>query len=104
MKHYNLGNLSTFNKRDEEYKMLDTLAMALTQVSPNCYRYDISDCYVDYGSNYMWTTVIGVSSNGDTWQAINPKEWIDYLNKDISLEDLVDEWLHNINNPDRIRE
>ena len=103
MKHYNLGNLSTFNKRDEEYKMLDTLAMALTQVSPNCYRYDIYDCYVA-SSNHMWTTVIGVDLNGDIWQAINPREWIDYLNKDISLEDLVDEWLHDTNNPDRIRE
>lgn len=69
----------TIEYKSDEYKRLEAVAKMLEAISPNGYRYEVEDCYFDYGQEWMWTTIIA-HNDADTgllsrWQAIDPKEW-----------------------------
>lgn len=46
-----------------------------SMLSPNGYVYRIGNTYFDDGQDWEWTTLIAHEGNGDTHQALNPREW-----------------------------
>lgn len=68
----------TFKRNDREWKNLNAVAKMLEALSENGYRYEVEDCYFDYGQNWMWTTIIchkGGSGMLDSWQVGCPRDW-----------------------------
>lgn len=89
MKRYKQGDQRTFTSDMEEYKNLEDFAAMLTDRSPNKHVYKIVDVYFDIGLDWMWTTII---DNTTDCQVLNPRMWIDIVNRDISYRDLVNEF------------
>lgn len=64
----------------QEYMNLKRAANILTTMSdkPEIY-YTVEDCYLDFGSDWMWTTIIAHNAEEtgvlSSWQAINPRQW-----------------------------
>lgn len=63
-------------KETRECRKLESVASALEAFSKHGYKYWVGDCYLDFGSGWMWTTVIRNSDFKDTnVQVLNPREW-----------------------------
>ena len=62
-------------KGSDEYKRLETVAKVLEIFSKNKRRYWVGDCYLDYGSGWMWTTILRNSDSGTDVQVLSPREW-----------------------------
>lgn len=67
----------TLLKSEKAYRRLEMVAMALTFDSPNNARYEVEDCYLDFGQNWMWTTI--VRHGYKECQVLSPKEWDDIM-------------------------
>ena len=70
------------------YTALEFAAAALTFASPGHVRYKVQDVYFDYGQNWMWTTIVAERPNGDSWQALYPRDWEKLVTSD-SIIDIV---------------
>lgn len=57
-----------------EYKNLEWVAATLAVLSPNNAVYTVKDTYLDYGSGWLWTEIIRLSSFGGV-QVLSPREW-----------------------------
>lgn len=60
-----------------EYKNLEAVAKMLEAVSPNEAIYEVSDCYFDYGQNWMWTTILRFGFR--ECQILSPRQWEEIL-------------------------
>lgn len=69
-----------------EYNKLVMVAKMLTFDSPTKATYYVDDTYLDYGANWMWTTIIARRSNGDEWQALCPREWKEIMEATNTME------------------
>lgn len=58
----------------------------LEAVSEKGIRYEVKDCYLDYGQNWIWTTIIAHESDDRRYQALSPRQW-----KDICLATTISE-------------
>ena len=76
-----MGSNKLLNKPEDRAKMKE-LSEALKQAGLNN---KVEDGYEDYGANMQWTNL---TSDG-TW-VLNPREWMDYMNGNKSLEETVD--------------
>jgi len=69
----------TIGRSTQEYKNLMAAAKLLEAVSESGYRYEVENCYFDYGQDWMWTTIIAHNDKEEgvlsSWQAVNPKQW-----------------------------
>lgn len=69
----------TIGRSTQEYKNLMAAAKLLEAVSESGYRYEVENCYFDYGQDWMWTTIIAYNDKEEgvlsSWQAVNPKQW-----------------------------
>lgn len=79
-------------KREEnpvEYSNLEKVANILTALSESI-RYEVKDCYLDFGLNWMWTTIIANDPNESgvlsSWQAINPRQWREIIESESDCE------------------
>jgi len=63
----------TLVKDYPEYRRLEAVAKLLEVFSKNGYKYRVDDCYLDYGSGWMWTTIIRGGEHG--CQVLDPVEW-----------------------------
>ena len=63
------------------------LRMASEEMTKNSTKgttFTVNDCYFDLGQNWMWTTIIAHRPDGQSWQALNPRDYEKILfSKDI---------------------
>ena len=104
MKKWNLGSDKVLSVGSTEYEKLLDLIQKLNKNESNrndrIGRYYIQDCWEDYGAKMKWTTVLyakynKTSNDFHSVQILNPKQWIDLANGDITVENLADEILKN---------
>lgn len=74
-------------QNEKEYGKLQIVAKALELASPNNERYWVEDTYLDFGQDWMWTTICGESKWGGH-QVLNPREWNEIMMAE-SLHDLA---------------
>lgn len=63
----------------KEFKKLDLMAKVLTGMSATGTVYFVGNTYLDLGQDWMWTTIIAHTPNGDSYQALSPREWEEVL-------------------------
>ena len=63
----------TLNEFEREYTKLELVAKALEMASPNNAKYHVEDVYLDFGQNWMWTTI--VRRGYRECQVLTPREW-----------------------------
>ena len=82
----------TYSRNDREWKNLNAVAKMLESVSKNGYRYEVEDCYFDFGQNWMYTTVICHNPNAtgllSSWQVGCPRDWENIVEAE-TIEDLA---------------
>ena len=96
-------------KDEDAYKKLDAVAKSLTKKSPNEYTYYVDDTYLDFGSNYKWTTILVDTSSPLNqfeagYQALNPLEWEDIVNSNKTADEMADKILADEFCPDKPKE
>lgn len=64
----------TLARSESAYKNISAVAAMLTAFSPNGYEYKVENVYLDFGQNWMWTTITRESKWGGV-QVLNPREW-----------------------------
>lgn len=74
------------HETEPEYKKLQIVAQMLTYDSVHRAAYTVEDVYLDYGQNWMWTTICRIGYAG--CQVLSPREWEDIMNAQ-SLEELL---------------
>lgn len=92
-------------KDTEAFEKLKKASELLVEKSPNKYKYRVGDTYLDFGSDYQWTTIIAYKQDGSSYQALNPVQWEEIVNSksDNELEKAVIDVLKDRFNPDRKR-
>lgn len=61
-------------KHDEQaFKNMVAVAGLLTALSPNNAQYLVRDVYLDFGQDWMWTTIIRRGYHD--CQVLSPREW-----------------------------
>jgi hypothetical protein len=60
----------TLQTNTREYKNLKAVASMLEALSPNGYKYEVKDVYLDFGQDWMWTTIIRNNT-----QILCPRDW-----------------------------
>ena len=58
-----------------EYKNMELVAKMLEVDSVNNYTYIVADTYLDYGQNWMWTTIIRIKPDDYDVQVLSPRDW-----------------------------
>ena len=76
---WNIGSDKS-NLTSGEIALLDELAQKLESSSVNGYKYAVQHTYEDFGANMQWYTIVCYSKKGDSWQVLNPKEWLQLMN------------------------
>lgn len=106
MKYYKQGDECTFEPGQEEYELLEALADKLMELSPNGFKYWVDDTYLDYGSKWMWTTVLAEDTVSpyfqSTYQAISPAEWLALMNGE-DVTEIAEHVLSDKYCPDKIK-
>ena len=84
-------NERILSKNEIEYSKLETAARMLESKSPNKAQYVIEDVYLDFGSNWMWTTIIRKGYR--ECQVLSPRDWENIMLADsfTELEQITDE-------------
>lgn len=79
------------SKSEIEYSKLETVARMLESKSPNKAQYVLEDVYLDFGANWMWTTIIRKGYR--ECQVLSPREWEDIMLADsfTELEQITDD-------------
>lgn len=106
-KKWNIGSDKEVRPGSEEYELLQELAAELTERLrrvdsdgvdlPEQYMpyFEVETCYEDYGAGMKWATIIYHypcdESRWDSYQFLNPAQWLDLANKDKSVQELADE-------------
>lgn len=64
-------------RTEREYKKLETVAKMLEMMSENGTKYIVKDVYLDYGQDWMWTTICRLGEH--SCQILSPREWEDIM-------------------------
>lgn len=67
----------TLERGSMEYKKLTAVANLLELFSPNHARYVVEDVYLDFGQDWMWTTI--VRKDFRECQILSPRQWQDIM-------------------------
>ena len=51
---------------EQEYKNLQAVASMLTATSKNGYIYQVENVYLDFGQDWMWTTIVAYNLKDDS--------------------------------------
>lgn len=76
----------TLRREEQGFKNLCAVAAMLTALSPNDANYVVRDVYLDYGQDWMWTTIL--RRGYKECQVLNPREWENVVLAN-SLDDLT---------------
>ena len=76
---WNMGS-DKLQINETEHEYLETLAKKLEDNSPNGYRYRVKQTYEDFGANMQWFNIICYDKQGNDWQVLNTKVWLDLMN------------------------
>lgn len=87
---YKQGDERTFTPDDEEYDLFKELANKLNELSPNKHNYVVEQVYLDYGSKWMWTTIVDETADA---QVLNPSQWLALVNKKFTIEEIAEDVL-----------
>ena len=68
-----MTNYRTLNKSERAYKNMRMVAEMLEWASANGAEYKVRDVYLDYGQDWMWTTIVREGYNEA--QVLYPSEW-----------------------------
>ena len=79
-------NYRIVKETEPEYRKLQIVAQMLTYDSKHNATYTVNDVYLDYGQNWMWTTICRVGYR--ECQVLSPRDWDDIMNSR-SLEELL---------------
>lgn len=92
-----------FARDSEVYKKLERASEIFNKKSPNRFRYEVGNTYLDFGSGYQWTTIIATKRDGSTYQVLSPNEWEDIVNakEDSEVERVIAKVLSDKCNPDK---
>ena len=66
-------NERILSKSEIEYSKLEIVAKMLESKSPNKAQYVIEDVYLDYGANWVWSTI--VRKGYRECQVLSPRDW-----------------------------
>ena len=66
--------IQVYPRDSKGYENLKTAARLLTEYSPNGHTFTVRETYFDFGRGWMWTTIIAEKPNGDTYQALYPRD------------------------------
>ena len=58
---------------EKDYKKLEMVAEMLQMMSPNNATYKVEDVYLDFGQDWMWTTICRYGFR--ECQVLSPREW-----------------------------
>lgn len=75
----------TIHVMEKAYTKLEVVAKALEFLSPNNAKYVVQDVYLDFGLDWMWTTI--VRRGYRECQVLSPRDWQNIMKAD-SLEEL----------------
>lgn len=70
----------TISPSEPIYRNFRYVARKLQTISVRGFTYRVDDCYLDYGSGWMWTTIIARNKKGDEHQILSPRDWKDIFN------------------------
>lgn len=63
----------TIKPDEKEYKKLETVAKVLELFSEHNAKYIVKDVYLDYGQDWMWTTIC--RRGWHDCQVLSPRDW-----------------------------
>lgn len=75
------------NRTEKEYLKLELVAKALEMESPNNAKYIVEDVYLDFGQNWMWTTICRYGYK--ECQVLYPRDWENIMMAE-TAEELID--------------
>ena len=87
---WNIGSNKS-NLTSEEINKLKELAKMLQDNSPNGWKYTVEKTYEDFGAGMQWYTIICYDNNGNDWQVLNTKEWLDLMNNTSDINTVYNE-------------
>ena len=74
----------TLAQWEPEYKKLKAVAALLEMMSEHNATYIVKDTYLDFGQNWMWTTICRRGWND--CQVLSPRDWEDIMNANTPAE------------------
>lgn len=80
-----MNMIKVYDERSEEMKTLKLACYELEQISArNGYgtRYTVETTYFDYGQNWKYSAIIANKDNGNSWQALCPRDYERVLTAD----------------------
>lgn len=98
---YKQGGERTFNPDEPEYAKIKAVADKLNSMNlvskwdhKTPYEFSVEDVYLDYGSRWMWTTIVAtLQGGGDSHQVLSPNEWLDIVNGTVSADVMANKML-----------
>lgn len=75
------------NRTEKEYLKLELVAKSLEIDSPNNAKYIVEDVYLDFGQNWMWTTICRYGYM--ECQVLCPRDWENIMMAE-TAEELID--------------
>lgn len=98
-----MNYIKTYAQDSPEYKQLEKVAEAMTDNSPTGVDYTVGETYIDFGQDWIWTTILAQKSNGEHWQALSPADLEKILfAKDEEIEQIALDILNGKFSPDKI--
>jgi len=79
--------IKVFEPGTREYENLTDAARMMTEMSPNGWHYSVQNVCFNYGSGWMWTTVV---CDDRGYQALTPHDQSGVLYGDLYDEDMED--------------
>ena len=75
-----------------EYYRLDMFCKILNRDSPNKHYYTIRDIYLDFGQNWMWTTIVDTTIG---CQVLSPRDWKDIVEDRRDISEIEDDFFND---------
>jgi hypothetical protein len=98
---YKQGGERTFTPDEPEYAKIKAVADKLNSMNlvskwdhKTPYEFSVEDVYLDYGSRWMWTTIVAtLQGGGDSHQVLSPNEWLDIVNGTVPADVMANKML-----------
>ena len=89
---YKSGDECVVQPDSREYQLLKKVAKKLNQDSSNKHKYYVKDVYLDYGQDWMWTTICDETAQ---CQVLSPRQWKEILNEEKSEEEFLKDFFED---------
>lgn len=92
MKRYKVGDECTFTEDQEEYQNIKEFCQLLNDMSPNKHTYIVKNIYLDFGQDWLWTTISDITVG---CQVLSPRDWLEIVNRDRSYKDIIKDFFED---------